>query len=143
MLHIKTQYHIKNIKSPRDFWPTMSKLTERGIQFSRDRSYITSSRRGDSHFVCPISLIVLCNNKVNHTLCNMLHRKHNQSKIIVLREENTKWLKDFVFKIRFCCYFEILMQAQLVWDKIYNEISRWWPWRSSYKNQQALAVWAR
>ena len=90
MLHIKTQYHIKNIKSPRDFWPTMSKLTERGIQFSRDRSYITSSRRGDSHFVCAISLIVLCNNKVNHTLCNTLHRKHNQSKIIVLREENTK-----------------------------------------------------
>ena len=83
-------YHIKSIKSPRDFWRTMSKLTERGIQFSRDLSYITSSRRGDSHFVCPISLIVLCNNKVNHTLCNMLHCKHNQSKIIVLREENTK-----------------------------------------------------
>ena len=28
-----------------------------------------------SHYVCSISLIVLCNNKVNHTLCNALGYK--------------------------------------------------------------------
>ena len=28
-----------------------------------------------SHYVCSISLIVLCNNKVNHTLCNTLGYK--------------------------------------------------------------------
>ena len=51
-----------------------------------------------------------------------LHCKHKQSKIIVLREENMKWLKDFFFKIRFCCQFEILMYTQFVSEKTNNQI---------------------
>ena len=52
---------------------------------------------------------------------NPLHCKHKQGKIIALREENMKLLRPFS-KIRFCCYFEILMQARFVLKKINNEI---------------------